>query len=159
MKSATATFAMPPRSVKPSASTSCSAAPRTSRLAAAVAGDHPQKVACRFELRGDIQDYARIASTHLAPGGVFACIFPEEQRTRVEAAAIGADLVIVRRRPVAFREDEPPLVTLFAMARQSDLPAAMHNRTWIEPALIIRTAEGDVHPEYAAIKLAIGFPP
>ena len=27
-----------------------------------VEGDHPQKVACRFELRGDISDYARVAA-------------------------------------------------------------------------------------------------
>jgi hypothetical protein len=92
-------------------------------------------------------------------GGLFACVFPEEQRTRVEAAAGNTDLVILRRRPIVFREGEPPLVTLFAMARQSDLPPAMHDRTWVEPALVIRTAEGDVHREYAAIKLAVGFPP
>jgi tRNA1(Val) A37 N6-methylase TrmN6 len=122
-------------------------------------GDHPQKVACRFELRGDIHDYANAASRHLAAGGLFACVFPEEQRTRVEAAAGKTGLVIIRRRPVLFREGELPLVTLFAMARQSDLPPAMHDRTWVEPALIIRTADGEVHPEYAAVKLAIGFPP
>jgi hypothetical protein len=45
------------------------------------------------------------------------------------------------------------------MTRQSDVPPAMHDRTWVEPPLVIRTAEGDVHPEYAAIKLAVGFPP
>ena len=33
-----------------------------------VEGGHPQKVACRFELRGDIADYARIAARH-ARGG------------------------------------------------------------------------------------------
>jgi len=124
-----------------------------------IEGDHPQKIACRFELRGDIHDYAATASRHLAAGGLFACVFPEEQQTRVEAAAAGARLVIVRRRPVVFREGEPPLVTLFAMTRQSDLPPAMHDRTWVEPALVIRTSGGEVHPEYAAVKLAIGFPP
>jgi tRNA1(Val) A37 N6-methylase TrmN6 len=124
-----------------------------------IEGDHPQKVACRFEVRGDIRDYAAVAAQHLAPGGLFACVFPEEQRTRVEAAAQAAALVIVRRRPVVFREGEPPLVTLFAMSRQTDLPPAMHGRTWIEPPLVIRTTSGDIHPEYAAIKLAIGFPP
>jgi tRNA1(Val) A37 N6-methylase TrmN6 len=123
-----------------------------------IEGDHPQKVACRFELRGDIGDYARVASAHLTAGGVFACIFPEEQRARVEHAATNAALVIVRRRPVVFREGESPLVTLFAMSRASDLPPAM-DRAWIEPPLIIRTADGDVHPEYAAVKLAVGFPP
>ena len=122
-------------------------------------GDHPQKVACRFELRGDISDYAGVAAQHLALGGLFACVFPEEQRARLEAAAHAAHLVIVRRRPVIFREGEPPLVTLFAMARQSDLPARMRDRTWVEPPLVIRTAAGEVHPEYAALKLAIGFPP
>jgi hypothetical protein len=37
-------------------------------------------------MRGDIQDYARAAAGHLTAGGVFACIVPDEQRARVEAA-------------------------------------------------------------------------
>ena len=122
-------------------------------------GDHPQKVACRFELRGDIGDYATTAAKHLAPGGVFACVFPEEQRARAEAAAAAAGLIVVRRRPVIFKEDEAPLITLFAMVRATDLPETMRVRTWVEPPLTIRTADGSVHPEYAAVKLAIGFPP
>jgi tRNA1(Val) A37 N6-methylase TrmN6 len=124
-----------------------------------VEGDHPQKVACRFELRGDIRDYCAVASMHLAPGGLFACVFPEEQRERVESAARGAALTIVRRRPVVFKEPEPPLVTLFAMVRAGDLPERMHDRTWVEPPLVIRAADGSVHPEYAAVKLSVGFPP
>ena len=122
-------------------------------------GGHPQKIACRFELRGDIADYARVASVHLASGGLFACVFPDEQRARVEAAAAAADLVIVRRRPVVFKEGEPPLVALFAMSRAVDLPADMHTRTWVEPPLVIRDRQGHVHPEYAAVKLSFGFPP
>ena len=124
-----------------------------------VEGDHPQKVACRFELRGDIRDYAQAAAAHLAPGGLFACVFPEQQRGRVEQAARDAALLIVRRRPVVFREGEPPLIALFAMMRAGDLPEAMRSRTWVEPPLVIRAADGSVHPEYAAVKLAIGFPP
>ena len=86
-------------------------------------------------------------------------MFPEEQRGRLERAARDASLAIVRRRPVVFREGEPPLVGLFALMRASDLPDAMRDRTWVEPPLVIRTAAGDVHPEYAAVKLSIGFPP
>jgi tRNA1(Val) A37 N6-methylase TrmN6 len=123
-----------------------------------IEGDHAQKVACRFELRGDIRDYARAAARHLAAGGLFACIFPEEQRGRVEDAAADAGLCIVRTRPVVFREGQPPLVTLFAMTRAADLPANMQ-APWVEPALVIRTAAGTVHPEYAAVKLAVGFSP
>jgi tRNA1Val (adenine37-N6)-methyltransferase len=95
----------------------------------------------------------------LANGGVFACVFPEEQRGRVERAARDAELVIVRRRPVVFREGEPPLVTLFGMTRAGDLPESMRLRTWVEPPLVIRTAAGEVHPEYAAVKVSVGFPP
>lgn len=124
-----------------------------------VEGDHPQKIACRFELRGDVGDYARTASEHLARGGLFACVFPEEQRPRVEQAARDASLVIVRRRPIVFREGEPPLVTLFAMVAAGDLPEWMHGRTWVEPPLVIRTSDGAIHSEYSAVKLAIGFPP
>jgi len=126
---------------------------------AGIEGDHPQKVACRFEMRGDIRDYCAVASSHLGPGGVFACVFPEEQRERVESAAREASLAIVRRRPVVFREGEPPLVTLFAMVRSDDLPGDFRDRTWIESPLVIRRADGAVHPEYAAVKLAVGFPP
>ena len=124
-----------------------------------VDGDHPQKVACRFELRGDVRDYCLAAARHLDRGGVFACVFPEEQRPRVEAAARDAALAIVRRRPIVFREGEPPLIGLFAMVRGEDLPEQFRAETWVEPALVIRRADGAVHPEYAAVKLAVGFPP
>ena len=128
-------------------------------LGTGIQGDHPQKVACRFELRGDISDYAHVAAAHLAPGGVFTCVFPEEGRSRVEAAAGRAELAIVRRRPVAFREGEPPLVAVYVMMRRTDLPEPVRLRTWVEPPLVIRAADGSVHPEYAVVKLAIGFPP
>lgn len=124
-----------------------------------IEGDHPQKAACRFELRGDIRDYARVAAAHLAPGALFACTFPEEQRARVEDAAAAASLAIVRRRPIVFRAGEPPLIGLFAMMRAADLPGAARATGWVEPPLVIRTADGRVHPEYATVKLAIGFPP
>lgn len=122
---------------------------------------HPQKLACRFELRGTIADYCATAAKHLASGGFFACVFPHEaaQRKRVEAAAKKSHLVIVRKRPVVFREGDPPLVALFGMMRAEDLPEWFRGQTWIEPDLIIRTREGKIHAEYSAVKLAIGFPP
>jgi tRNA1(Val) A37 N6-methylase TrmN6 len=124
-----------------------------------IEGDHPQRVACRFELRGDISDYARVAAAHLAAGGVFACVFPEDQRARVEQAALAAELTIVRHRPVCFREGEEPLIGLYAMMRNADIPSALHTRTLVEPPLVIRALDGSVHPEYTIVKLTVGFPP
>ena len=124
-----------------------------------VESDHPQKVACRFEMRGDIRDYCLAAARHLSRGGLFACVFPEEQRDRVDRAAEAATLVLVRSRPVVFREGEPPLIRLFAMGRAEDLPEAARTSVWEEPPLVIRTKAGAGHPEYSAVKLAFGFPP
>ncbi len=130
-------------------------------LGAGVESEHPQKLACRFELRGTVADYCTTAAKHLAPGGFFACVFPNEpaQLARVEAGAKAANLVIVRRRPVVFREGDPPLVGLFGLMRAEDLPEWFRGQTWVEPELIIRTRDGKIHPEYSAAKLAIGFPP
>jgi len=65
----------------------------------------------------------------------------------------------VRRRPVVFRQGEAPLIGLYLLMRANDLPQSMRSRTWVEPTLTIRCADGTVHPEYSAVKLAIGFPP
>jgi tRNA1Val (adenine37-N6)-methyltransferase len=128
---------------------------------AGVKSEHPQKLACRFELRGTVADYCTTAARHLAPGGFFACVFPHEpaQLARVEAAAKASGLVIVRKRPVVFREGDPALVALFGLVRAEDLPEWFRGRTWAEPDLVIRTCKGEIHPEYSAVKLAIGFPP
>jgi tRNA1Val (adenine37-N6)-methyltransferase len=131
-------------------------------LGSGVEGDHPQKIACRFEMRGNIADYCKTASEHLAPAGWFACVFPvtpEAQHQRVKDGAKDAGLTIVRWRPVTLREGEPPLLGLFAMVRSTDLPPNMRERTWTESELIIRTKTGEVHPEYRAVKMSFGFPP
>jgi len=131
-------------------------------LGSGVEGDHPQKIACRFEMRGDISDYCAVAARHLTPGGFFACVFPvtpDEQHERVKKSAASAGLTIVRCRPIVLREGERPLIALFGMMRATDLPEAMRERTWAESPLTIRTRDGAVHPEYSAVKLSFGFPP
>jgi tRNA1Val (adenine37-N6)-methyltransferase len=66
-------------------------------------------------------------------------------------------LVLLRRRDIVFKEGETPMVSLFAAMRAADLPPG--RVTWIEPPLIIRAANGSVHPEYAAVRMSFGFPP
>jgi tRNA1Val (adenine37-N6)-methyltransferase len=127
-----------------------------------VEGDHPQKIACRFEMRGDIRDYCETAARHIAPGGFFACVFPVrplEQKKRIDEAARAAGLTILRWRPIVLREGDEPLIGVFGMMRRNDLPEQIRDQTWTEPPLIIRMPDGSVHPEYAAVKLAFGFPP
>ncbi len=77
----------------------------------------------------------------------------------MQAGAQAAGVVIVRQRPVIFREGDAPLVGLFGMMKADDLPEWFRSNTWIEPPLVIRTRDGKIHPEYSAVKLAIGFPP
>ena len=120
----------------------------------------PQKLACRFEIRGDVRDYIRIASQHLSPGGMCALVFPiEKDEARVIEGAKLNGMTIVRKRPVRLKEDADPLLCLYALMNSKDLPEAYREKTWQEPDLIIRTREGGIHPEYATLKLSIGFPP
>jgi tRNA1(Val) A37 N6-methylase TrmN6 len=131
-------------------------------LGTGVESTHPQKLACRFELRGTVANYCLTAARHLAPGGVFACVFPirpDEQHQRVRDAAQAAGLVILRMRPVVLREGDEPLLGLFLMNQATDLPEGLRKRTWVEPPLIIRCADGSIHPEYSVVKLSFGFPP
>ena len=131
-------------------------------LEAGILGNHPQKIACRFEVRGTVADYCQVASEHLEYGGHFACVFPmqpDEQLNRVMNGAKEAGLSVIRRRPVVLKEGEPPLLCLFAMVKSEHLPETFRDQTWVEPDLIIRTRTGAAHPEYAALKLSVGLPP
>jgi len=131
-------------------------------LEAGILGNHPQKIACRFEVRGTVADYCQVASEHLEYGGHFACVFPmqpDEQLNRVMNGAKEAGLSVIRRRPVVLKEGEPPLLCLFAMVKSEHLPETFRDQTWVEPNLIIRTRTGAAHPEYAALKLSVGLPP
>ncbi|MEW6056414.1 MAG: methyltransferase domain-containing protein [Bdellovibrionota bacterium] len=130
-------------------------------LDAGILSDHEQKIACRFEARGNIDDYCQVASRHLAPGGVFSCVFPIEpirQEDRVLKAALGSHLTVVKRRNVILKEGEKPLLGLFCMIRSDHLPESVRHQTWKEPDLVIRTRSGAIHPEYSTIKHSIGFP-
>lgn len=125
----------------------------------ATGANHPQAVPARIEVRGNVADYARTASRILAPGGLFAFVFPAAD-PRVHEALRDAGLTLIRRRDVVFKEGEPPLIALFAAARSDDMPVTVRNRGgFIEPPLIIRDRNGQVHPEYAAVRMSFGFPP
>lgn len=131
-------------------------------LDSGVLGDHPQKIACRFEMRGEIRDYCKTAASHLSPAGIFSCVFPispPHQEVRVQEAARHAGLVILKMRPVILKSGEEPLLGLFTMMRPEDLPERLTFLPVREPPLVIREKDGKVSSEYTLIKLSIGFPP
>ena len=123
----------------------------------ATEAEHRQAVPARIEVRGSVADYAQAASRILAPGGLFAFVFPTLQLARVLDALADARLKLVRRRDIVFKQGEPPLISLFAATRAEDLPPTYE--AFVEPPLTIRTRDGGVDPEYSAIRLSFGFPP
>ena len=123
----------------------------------ATEAEHPQAIPARIEVRGSVADYAKTAAHILAPGGVFAFVFPTVQLDRAFAAITEAGLILIRRRDVVFREGDPPLVTLFAASRAEDIPTTY--QAFNEPQLTIRRRDGSVDPEYSALRLSFGFPP
>ena len=119
-------------------------------LGTGVLPDDSQKAHARFELRGDVADYARAAARHLADDGVFALCFPTPQRARALAGLEAAGLVVVTMRDVVPRETLRPLFTLFACAHRG-------GPTVTEPPLIVRTENGALSEEMRAVRRRFGF--
>lgn len=112
-----------------------------------------QKAHARFELRGDIRDYALAARAHLAEHGRFVFCFPSVQRVRAEAACAAADLALTRSRDVIPRDGAAPLFTLFACRRAED-----GDEPYVaEPAHVVRDAAGQPTRAHLAIRQTLGF--
>lgn len=112
-----------------------------------------QKAHARFELRGDVADYARAAQRHLATDGVFVFCFPTPQRERALAGARDAGLDVASYRDVIPRVGLAPLFTLFACRhRQRDAAPCR-----IDPPLEVRTQDGAVSEEMARVRQRFGF--
>jgi tRNA1(Val) A37 N6-methylase TrmN6 len=120
---------------------------------AGVVPQDSQKAHARFELRGDVSDYARAAVRHLAPGGWFVLCFPSRQRQRALDGIAAAGLKIVRLREVIPRETLPPLFTLYACQFPQDFPS----ETTEETPLVVRHEDGRLTAEMAAVRRGFGF--
>ena len=123
---------------------------------------HPQSVPARLEVRGSIADYAQAAARLLAPGGLFACVFPNDQQERALTALRDAGLLCLHRREFVFKDGEPYGLDVFAAGRSQDFPTDFENRTGcpeVEAPILIRRADGSVDPGIARVRLALGFPP
>ncbi len=112
-----------------------------------------QKAHARFELRGDVGDYARAAARHLSPGGWFVVCFPSPQKQRALEGITTAGLTVERLRDVVPRETLPPLFTLFACRH----PQEGDGETAVEPPFTVRYADGRLTGEMAEVRRGFGF--
>jgi len=110
-----------------------------------------QKAHARFELRGDVGDYARAAVRHLAPDGWFVLCFPYQQLDRALAALHGEGFTVAHRRDVIPRIGLAPLFSLFACRREEGPEV-------IEPAFVVRDADGLHTIELRAVRRRFGWP-
>ena len=120
-------------------------------ITAGVVPHDSQKAHARFELRGDIADYARAAMRHLTPDGWFVCCFPTPQRTRALASLIDAGFSIRHMRDVIPRATLAPLFTVFACVRHDGNPMVE------DSPLTVRHENGELTDEMAAVRRGFGF--
>jgi len=112
-----------------------------------------QKAHARFELRGDVSDYALAAARHLAPGGWFVLCFPSPQNRRAIAGIEAAGLAVARMREVIPRATLAPLFSLFACRHAAEVDGP----TVIDPPLTVREVCGRLTAEMAGVRTVFGF--
>ena len=110
-----------------------------------------QKAHARFELRGDVGDYARAARKHLADDGTFIFCFPFQQKERCIKLVTEAGFKIVSIKDVIPNADKPALFSLYSARLNWDQPPVE------EPALIVSDKDGKYTSEMLEVQKARGF--
>jgi tRNA1Val (adenine37-N6)-methyltransferase len=119
----------------------------------AVISPHPQRAACRMELRGSILDYAAAAAHSMTPDGAFVfCMAAEDPRSKQAIDQAGLHLHV--RQHVLFRASKKPTITLF-VARKKPSTTGVEQRA----PLIIRDAQGVFTEAYQQVRRMLGFTP
>lgn len=115
-----------------------------------VVSPHPQRAACRMELRGSVYDYCRTAARLMKQDGTFVFVHAASD-PRPELAIKEAGLVLNERRDVMFRDGRPPTISVFKCSFSGD-------RNDAQP-FVMRTREGDWGPDRQRMRLSLGFGP
>jgi tRNA1Val (adenine37-N6)-methyltransferase len=119
-------------------------------VSAGIVPQDSQKAHARFELRGDVSDYAQAAKRHLAPGGLFVFCFPTPQKQRAIAAVAAAGLGLERARDVIPRAGLAPLFSLFACR-----PDAVECVS--DAPIVVRDEQGELSAAMQAVRRSFGF--
>jgi tRNA1(Val) A37 N6-methylase TrmN6 len=121
-------------------------------VSAGIVPQDSQKAHARFELRGDVFDYARAAKRHLAPGGMFVFCFPTPQKRRAVTAVVAAELGLERVRDVIPRAGLSALFSLFACRHAEETTECV-----IDPPLVVRNEEGELSEAMQQVRRGFGF--
>jgi len=113
-----------------------------------VTSPHPQRAACRMELRGSVFDYCKTAARLLKPDGTFVFVHAAAD-PRPPKAITAAGLVLNQRRDVIFRAGRKPTISVFLCSFSGEYEV-------VEP-FVMRTAEGDWGPDRERLRVALGF--
>ena len=126
-----------------------SGSPPYSPLGKGVVSPHPQRAACRMELRGDVFDYCATAARALAPDGVFSLVHSAVD-PRPEEAIAAAGLTLRARRDVYFRRNRAPTIAVWiaGFGGERDDPRP----------LVIREADGTITQDQVDLRIAMGAP-
>ncbi|MCK6503301.1 SAM-dependent methyltransferase [Myxococcota bacterium] len=114
---------------------------------------HPQRAACRIELRGDVLDYCRTAARALAVGGRVALVHAWGD-PRPEAALLATGLCLLRKVEVVFRRGRTPTIVVYVAGRAGEEPEA----EVLRETLTVREADGTWTEEWRALRAAMGAP-
>ena len=109
-----------------------------------VISPHPQRAACRMELRGSIFDYARSAVLRLDEKGYFVVCFAA-QDPRGPQAIEAAGLYCWSRLDVIFRADLPPTISVFTARK---MPPASTTHT----SITVRDTHGQWTEDYQRVR-------
>ena len=109
-----------------------------------VVSPHPQRAACRMELRGSIIDYAQAAAPLLNEDGVFVVCFAAGD-PRGMLALEKANLHCSMRQDVIFRAGRPPTISIFVAKKH---PCTFQHA----PAITIRDSHGEWTEEYGRVR-------
>src|SRR6185369_5051153 len=112
-----------------------------------------QKAHARFELRGDVGDYARAAKRHITEDGLFVFCFPFQQKGRCIRLVTEVGFMLMTIRDVVPMKSKPPLFSLFCASLNFTGPVLE------EAPLIVAFEDGKYTLEMGALQATRGFGP
>jgi tRNA1(Val) A37 N6-methylase TrmN6 len=112
-----------------------------------------QKAHARFELRGDVGDYARAAKRHITDDGLFVFCFPFQQKQRCMNLVTEVGFRLMTVRDVVPMQSKPPLFSLYCASLN-------YAGTLVEePPLIVAHEDGKYTAEMRELQATRGFGP